>query len=230
VRLWHHTRVRRLAYILLTVTLAYNVAEGFLTILAGIQARSVVLLSFGGDSYVEVLAAAAVIWRLSYADDEAGERAEQRAMRLIGATFLALAVAIVFQSTFALATRRGADESLLGVAVLAASVVVMPALSVAKFWVAARTGMAVLAAEAKETIACSYLTFTALAGVLAVFLLGWWWLDAVGALLMVPWLVKEGREGIRAEACFQGVRPCFCGTCLFGLRNCTPVCCTPACC
>ena len=220
----------RLAYILLAATLAYNVAEGFLTIIAGIETRSVVLLSFGADSYLEVLAAAAVIWRLSYRDDEAGERAEQGAMRLIGATFLALAVAIVFQSISSLAAGQGADQSLLGVVVLAASLVLMPALSVAKFWVAARTNMPVLAAEAKETIACSYLTITAMAGVLAVFLVGWWWLDAVGALLMVPWLVKEGREGIRAEACFEGVRPCFCGTCLFGLRSCTPVCCTPACC
>ena len=230
MRLWHHVSVRLLAYILLAATLAYNVAEGFLTIIAGIEARSVVLLSFGADSYVEVLAAAAVIWRLSYRDDEAGERAEQRATRLIGATFLALAVATVFQSIYSLASRQGADESLLGVVVLAASLVLMPPLFVAKFWVAARTSMPVLAAEAKETVACSYLTITAMAGVLAVFLVGWWWLDAVGALLLVPWFVKEGREGIRAEACFEGVRPCFCGTCLFGLRSCTPVCCTPACC
>ena len=26
-----------------------------------------------------------------------------------------------------------------------------------------------------------------------------WWADPVAALLMVPWLVKEGIEGLRAE-------------------------------
>ena len=222
--------MRRLAFALLFVTLAYNVAEGAVSLLAGIQARSVVLLSFGADSYVEVFAAGAVIWRLTYRDEEAGERAEQRAMRLIGITFLALAVAVVFQSSYALAAHQRADQSPLGIAVLGASVVLMPILSLSKFWAAARTGMAVVAVEARETMACSYLSVTALSGVLAVFAFGWWWLDSVAALLMVPWLVKEGREGVRGVACFEGGRPCFCRSCLFGMRDCTPVCCTPACC
>ena len=30
---------------------------------------------------------------------------------------------------------------------------------------------------------------------------GWWWADPVAALLMVPWLLKEGREGLRGEGC-----------------------------
>ena len=212
------------------MTLAYNVGEGAASIWAGVAASSVVLVSFGADSYLEVLAAAAVIWRLTYTDEEAGERAEERAMRFIGATFLVLAAAIVFQATYSLAVADGAEESVVGLAVLTASAVLMPALALGKLWLAARTASAVLAAEAKETLACSYLTLTALAGVAAVFLFDVWWVDPVAALLMVPWLVKEGREGIRAEACFGGTQPCFCGRCLFGLRSCAPGCCVPACC
>jgi divalent metal cation (Fe/Co/Zn/Cd) transporter len=113
---------------------------------------------------------------------------------------------------------------------LVASLIAMPALSFSKFWVAARTRMPVLAAEARETIACSYLSLTALAGVLGVLLFDWWWLDPVAALLMVPWLVREGMEGVRAEACYDGSRPCFCRSCLYGLRDCEPTCCLPACC
>jgi divalent metal cation (Fe/Co/Zn/Cd) transporter len=215
---------------LLLLTLLYNVAEGALSIFAGIRSDSVVLVAFGADSYLEVLAAAAVIWRLSYRDEEAGERAERRAMRLIGVTFLALAAAIVFQASFSLASREAAGESLMGLLVLTASLVTMPPLALAKFWTAARAKLPVLAAEAKETIACCYLSLTAFAGVFAVFLFGWWWLDAVAALLMVPWLAREGLEGVRAEACFDGVRPCFCRACLFGVRDCQPTCCSPACC
>ena len=29
----------------------------------------------------------------------------------------------------------------------------------------------------------------------------WWWADPVAVLLMVPWLMKEGIEGLRAEEC-----------------------------
>jgi divalent metal cation (Fe/Co/Zn/Cd) transporter len=221
---------KRIAVALIFATLAYNVAEGAIAIASGLAAGSVVLLSFGADSYLEVLAAGAVLWRLSFRDEDAGERAEQRAKRFVGATFLILAAAVVFQATFVLASREGAEESAVGLALLVASLTLMPALSLAKLWAAARTRMPVLAAEAKETIACSYLSLTAFGGVLATFLLGWWWVDGVAALFMVPWLVREGLEGVRADPCFDGARPCFCRSCLFGVRDCATACCVPACC
>ena len=223
-------RFRRLAVALLVATALYNVGEGIIAIASGLHANSLTLLAFGADSYLEVLAAGAVLWRLSYRDDEQGERAEQRALRIIGATFLLLAAAVVFQAVASLAGREAADESRLGLILLAASLVLMPLLSLAKLWTAARAKLPALAAEAKETVACSYLSLTAFAGLLATALLGWRWLDATAALLLVPWLVREGLEGVRGGTCFEGLGPCFCRSCLGGLRSCTPVCCTPACC
>lgn len=220
------TRHRLLwASFLVGFTLLYNVFEGAASIIAGINANSLTLVAFGSDSYLEVLAAGAVLWRLSYKDEEEGERAEGRAMRVIGITFLLLAAGIAFQAVLSLADGKGAQESLFGLAVLALSLTLMPVLSLGKLWLAARTQMPVLAAEAKETIACSYLSLTAFAGLIAVALVGWWWLDSVAALLMVPWLVKEGVEGVKAEACFEGVVPCFCRLCFFGLRSCQAPCC-----
>lgn len=210
-----------LALGLLAITLLYNVGEGVIAIAAGIAAHSLVLLTFGADSYVEVAASGAVIWRLTYRDDEAGERAERKALRIIGWTFLVLAGAVVFQAAWALTTGEGASESPVGIALLIASLLVMPVLAVAKLWVAARADLPVLAAEAKETVACWYLSVTALAGLLATALLGWWWLDPLAAVLMVPWLAKEGLEGIRGDACFEGAKVCWCRECWFGLRSCT---------
>ena len=223
-------RLRLLAIALLVVTALYNVGEGIVAIASGLAAGSLTLLAFGADSYLEVLAAGAVLWRLSERDEEAGERAERRAMRLIGATFLILAAAVTFQSVSALMQRHGAEESVVGLLLLAASLVLMPILSIAKLWTAARAHLPALAAEAKEKVACSYLSLTAFAGLLATALLGWWWLDATAALLLVPWLVREGLEGVRGDACFEGERPCFCRSCLGGLRRCAITCCAPACC
>lgn len=222
--------LRKLAVLLLVCTALYNVSEGALAITSGVRAHSLTLIAFGADSYLEVLAAVVVLWRLSYRDEEAGERAEQHARRFIGATFLLLAAAVIFQGSVALLGHEAARESRFGLGLLLASLILMPVLSFAKFWTAARGKLPVLAAEAKETVACSYLSLTAFVGLLAVNLLGWWWLDAVAALLLVPWLVREGLEGVRGDACFDDVRPCFCAACLFGLRACTPVCCAPACC
>lgn len=214
-------RFRRLAFTLLAITIVYNVFEGILAITAGLAAGSLILLAFGADSYLEVLAAGAVVWRLSFSDEERGERAEGRARRFIGITFLALSVAVVVQAAAALATRGGAAESTLGLALLAASLTLMPVLAFAKLWTAAKANLPVLAAEAKETIACSYLSLTALAGLVAVALFHWWWLDSAAALLMVPWLVREGLEGVRGAACFESARACFCRSCWFGLATCT---------
>jgi divalent metal cation (Fe/Co/Zn/Cd) transporter len=219
---------KRAAYALVGGTLAYNVIEGVVAIASGIEARSVVLVSFGFDSYLEVAAAAAVLWRLSAASEEVGEQREERALRVIGASFMLLALGVFLQATLALASGRGAGESTVGLALLVLSLTVMPVVSFGKLWAAARWDVPSLASEARETIACSYLSLTALGGVAATAIAGWWWIDAVFALVMIPWLVREGREGLRGEACFDDSVLCFCRECWFGVRSCPSDCCAAA--
>jgi divalent metal cation (Fe/Co/Zn/Cd) transporter len=77
----------------------------------------------------------------------------------------------------------------------------MPLVSWGKLRAAREIPSPALRAEAKETLACSYLSFTLLLGLGANALAAWWWADPVAAMLMVPWLVREGLEGIRGEAC-----------------------------
>lgn len=227
-----NAKPRRLAIVLLALTAVYNVGEGVVAIVSGLAAGSLTLLAFGADSYLEVAAASAVMWRLTFTDDVAGEAAEARVLRFIGWTFLILASAVTFEAVRSLATHDEARSSPTGIVLLVLSLTLMPLLSLAKLWVAARGRIPALAAEAKETIACSYLSLTALAGVTATALMGFWWLDGVAGLLLVPWLVREGLEGVSGDACFEGMQPCFCRTCLGGLRGCKPNgrCCVPACC
>jgi divalent metal cation (Fe/Co/Zn/Cd) transporter len=59
----------------------------------------------------------------------------------------------------------------------------------------------VLASEAMQTSLCAYLSAIALVGVALNAALGWWWADPVAALVMVPIIVREGIEGVRAERC-----------------------------
>ena len=105
------------------------------------------------------------------------------------------------------------------------SIAFMPLIAVWKLQVAARGNLQSIAIEAKETIACSYLSLTLLIGLVANALLGWWWLDAATALLLVPWLVREGLEGIRGEDQDDELQLCSCRPCLFGLRACVAICC-----
>jgi len=218
----------RAAFWLIGLTAAYNVVEGAIAIASGLAAGSITLLAFGADSYLEVAAAGAVTWRLLATDEEEGERREERALRVVGITFLILAVAVVFQAALALSQGEGAKESPVGAVLLVASLTIMPIIAVAKLKVATDGGLPALAAEARETVACSYLSLTALAGLAAVWAFGWWWLDGVAALAMVPWLVREGVEGVRGDACFDGTVLCWCRSCWYGVRNCPQACCVAA--
>ena len=215
----------KLARLLLLLTILYNVVEGVIALWSGIAAGSIALVAFGADSYIEVAAASLVLWRLGIEDHDYAEAVEQRVVRFIGGTFLVLSAAIVFRSVWAVAEQSGAEESLVGIALALVSVIVMPLIAIWKLRIAARGNLLSIAIEAKETIACSYLSLTLLVGLVANAALGWWWLDAVTALLLVPWLIREGLEGIRGEECHDELQLCSCRTCLFGLRTCNAVCC-----
>ena len=214
------------ARFLLVVTVLYNVVEGVIALWSGIAAGSIALVSFGADSYIEVAAASLVLWRLGIEDNEYAEAVEHRVVRIIGWTFMVLSAVIVFSSVWALAGRAGAEESLVGIGLAIFSVVFMPLIAGWKLQVAAKSNLQSIAIEAKETMACSYLSLTLLVGLVANALLGWWWLDAVTALLLVPWLVREGIEGIHGEDNDDDeLQLCSCRSCLFGLRTCTAACC-----
>lgn len=201
----HDGRWMRIALWLVGATLAYNVIEAVVALAAGTVAGSIALLGFGLDSGIECGAAGVLLWRLSLewrgAEPERLERAERRVHRFVGATFVALALYVSAQALWTLYAQEAPSASGVGIALAAASLVVMPLVSWGKLRAAREVGSAALRAEAKETLACSYLSFALLLGLAANAALGWWWADPAAALAMVPWLVKEGREGLRGEAC-----------------------------
>lgn len=181
-------------------TIGYNVAEAVVSLAAGIVSGSVALVGFGVDSAIEVTAAVAAQWRLR--SDVAPVRrahAERVTLRIIGWSFLALAVYVTIDAGLTLWRREAPEGSLLGVAILAASVVVMPLLARAKRRVAGAMSSRALAADATQTSLCAYLSAIALAGVALNQWLGWWWADPVAALAMVPIIAKEGVDGVRGE-------------------------------
>src|SRR6267142_2569940 len=145
--------------------------------------------------------AAALLWRLTLeargAHAEPVERSEQRVHRFVGATFVALALYILVQAGWTLWTREASEESLVGIILAVASLVIMPLVSWGKLHTAKVINSAALRSEAKETLTCSYLSLTLLFGLVANAAAGWWWADPIAALLMVPWLIKEGLEGVR---------------------------------
>jgi len=194
---------QRVALWLVLATMAYNVVEAGIAVTSGILAGSIALVGFGLDSVIELAAAGALLWRLMVeargADSEAVERSEHRVGRFIGATFLALAAYVLVVALLTLVTGDQPAESITGIVLAAASLAIMPLVAWGKLHAAAEIGSAALRAEAKETLACAYLSLALLLGLVANAAAGLWWADPAAALLMVPWLVREGLEGLHGE-------------------------------
>lgn len=183
-------------------TVGYNSLEGGIAIGAGLSAGSIALVGFGFDSVIEVISAATLLWRL-YADvnEEQRERIERRALRIVGGSFLLLAAYVTFDAGKSLLRREAPDESIIGIILAAASLVVMPLLVRAKRRVAAAIGSKALDADATQTALCTWLSAILLGGLLLNATAGWWWADPIAALIMVPIIVREGVEGLRGERC-----------------------------
>ena len=234
--------LRRTALALVTAGLLWNLVEAVVALWAGAQAGSVALLAFGLDSVVELLAGGVLVWRLKTRLDESeAEAAERRAQRLLGLSFFLLAAYIVLHSgANLLGWLPEPQPSLVGIALVVASAVVMSGLYVGKMRIAARVQSRSLRAEAMETLFCDLQDLTILIGLALNSLLAWWWADPVAALFLAPFFLKEGRENLAGHEDEDGDSAplvCFCLNCLYGvlrfcrclsgaMRSCRSACCS----
>lgn len=181
-------------------SIAYNVVEALVALVAGLLAGSVALVSFGLDSVIEVTASGAGQWRLrSDLDPARRARAERISHRIIGWSFLALGAYVLVESGQTLWKRERPEPSTVGLVILCLSVVLMPLLARAKRRVAVALGSRALTADAAQTSLCAWLSAIALAGVALNAAFGWWWADPAAALIMVPIIAKEGLDGARGQ-------------------------------
>ncbi|HEY1203179.1 MAG: cation transporter [Bryobacteraceae bacterium] len=186
-------------------TIAYNSAEGLVSIVAGILAGSVSLVGFGLDSAIEVASGTALLWRLHHdLDHSRREQVERTTLRIVGGCFVALALYIAYESGSTLIGHKTPERSIPGIIVAAVSVVVMPLLARAKRRVAAGIRSGAMTADSRQADFCTYLSAILLGGLLLNALLGWWWADPAAGLVMVPIIAREGVESLRGRACGCG--------------------------
>jgi len=183
-------------------TIAWNSLEGIIAIVSGIIAGSIALVGFGFDSGIEVLSGLVLLVRLSLdVHEEKREFFEKVSLRLVGVSFLLLAGYVSFDSVSMLLRHSAPQESMTGIVLAVVSLVVMPWLARQKRIIAASIQSGALAADARQTDFCVYLSVILLVGLALNALFGFWWADPVAALLMVPLIFKEGLEGIKGNSC-----------------------------
>ena len=111
---------RRLAW----ASLAWMAAEGVLGLIAGVVAGSIALVGWALGSAIEALASVIVVWRFT-GSRMVSETAERRAQKAVAVSFWLLAPYIAVEAIRDLAAHHPASTTVLGIALTAASVIIM---------------------------------------------------------------------------------------------------------
>ena len=193
--------VVRRATVLNRLTIGWNAIEGVVAIAAGVAASSAGLIGFGLDSGIEVSAALVLAWRL-HQERQSGCQmsADDRARRLVGWSFVALAVYVGASAINDLVGRHEPDASAIGIAIAALSLLVMPVLAAAKRREAHLLGSSAALAEASQTNVCTMLSAALLVGLSANAVLHWWWADPIAALVIAGVAAWMAVRTFRAES------------------------------
>jgi divalent metal cation (Fe/Co/Zn/Cd) transporter len=184
--------------LLVAATITYNVIEAVIALAEGTRVSSTALIGFGLDSAIEVSSAAAVAWQFSARDPETREKA---ALRFIAFSFFALALYVVVDAVLSLLGMSEARPSAIGIGLAAASLVIMPVLSLAQRRAGRELGSLSAVADSKQTLLCTYLSAALLVGLTLNALFGWHWADPLAALVIAAIAVREGVNAWRGDPC-----------------------------
>ncbi len=198
------------------IALFWMVIEASIAITTGFATRSVSLEGFGMDSIIELVAGSILLWRLLVehrgGSIEVVSQAERRASWITGISLFGLALYIVADSAFAILTQSRPQISWWGIGLAITAAIIMPLLWQGKLRVAKRIGSTALKADAVCSVTCAYMSFTLLIGLLLNKFFGFWWADALAALALVYFIVREGREALHeartGEMCNCGDDEC----------------------
>ena len=146
-------------------------------------------------------------------------RAETRAQKLVAIQFFLLAPYVAIESVRALLGDERPEHSWVGIGLAISSVILMPALGIAKQRLADQLGSAATKGEGRQNMLCAYLAGALLLGLLGNVLWGAWWLDPIVGLLIAALAVKEGREAWKGEGCCVSDPLAACALDSGGLRS-----------
>jgi divalent metal cation (Fe/Co/Zn/Cd) transporter len=188
-------------YWLLGLTFLHVFGEGGLALWEAVRTGSLALLAFGIESVIEGGAALLAVRHLRHLADEEEDHARRDVLlaRWIGISFLLLASYTAVRGIYELAVGSHAKESILGLLLTIFATFGMPFVGYFKWQTSRRLGSKGLAAEAKESIACSIDSGLTMLAMLGGVLGAPGWLDPSLSLLMVPWFLREGITHVRGR-------------------------------
>jgi divalent metal cation (Fe/Co/Zn/Cd) transporter len=185
-------RAARQARALSWASLAWMTIEGIVGVIAGLDADALSVIVWAASSFVEALASTIVIWRFT-GSRTLSDHSEQTAQRLVAGSFLLLVPFFVYEAIRRLADGGHPSANVLGLAVTASAIVLMPMLGAVKLRLGARLGSGATAGEGVQNLMCAGQAAAALIALVGASA-GLAILDPVAALLIAAVAAKESVE------------------------------------
>ena len=173
-------------------SLAWMIVEGVVGLVAGLEASAISVIVWAASSFVEGLASMIVIWRFS-GGRTVSEHSERIAQRLVAGSFLLLVPFFVYEAIRRLIVGSDTTTSVLGIAVTASAIVLMPALGRAKLRLGERLGSGATSGEGIQNLMCAVQAAAALIALIGASA-GLSWIDPIAALAVAAIAVKESME------------------------------------
>jgi len=176
------------------VSVAWAALVGASAVVAGIAAGAIALVGFGADSITDGLASGVLVWRFrrERSGGHDADLVEYRAAEAVGVILILIGLYVGVSAIAALAGHSAPNRSTVGLALSAASILVLPVLARAKLRLSSSLESRALRGDGILSLAGAVLAGITLASLGLNDALGWWWSDAVAALLIAAFMLREG--------------------------------------
>ena len=185
------------AFHLSLFTILYNILEGILSMVMGVEDETLSLFGFGADSFIEVISGigiASMIIRMRKNPHSPKGKFEINALKITGASFFLLSAGLLAGIVVNIINHNKPVTTIWGVIISLVSIVVMIWLMSAKKNVGRKLNSDAIIADANCTKVCVYMSLVLLISSLIYELTGFAYADAIGAAGLVYFSISEGKE------------------------------------
>lgn len=177
-------------------SVAWSVVAGTASVVVGLRSGSTALVGTGTDLIADLVSSLVLVWRfrVELHGGRPGHEVEKRAHLVAALALLVVAVGVAAGAVERLVTGQGAAPNAAGVAVAAASVVVLPVLAIGKRRIAAAIPSPALRTDAAITLVGAATAALSLLGLVLTESLDWTAADPAAALGIA---LLAGAAGVR---------------------------------
>lgn len=190
-------KLYRFALYLSIFTIVYNIAEGILSTIMGYSDESLTLFGFGVDSFIETISGigiAAMVVRISRNPTSSKSPFEVTALKITGWSFYGLSAGLFVSAILSIVSGKQPESTFWGVIISLVSIVSMLGLIHYKKKVGAALDSKAMIADANCNVVCVYMSLVLLGSSFLYEMFSLPYVDAAGALGLVYFSVKEGKE------------------------------------